>query len=199
MIAEKEPPMIPDSEYVRQFQAGDVEAFVPLYERYLPRIGTYIRKKVWNAQDREDLSAQIFTLVFKHLPRFDNSKLLFQGTDNFKAWIFQIAHNEIVSHYRKRAKHGEILVPDVWRPEEAIDIEEKIDHPESMEELLEPTPLKLIEKLIVLRRVDEDVDYSDIAQELGISVAATRIRFFRSKEKLKKEFGKEDNSNGGNG
>ncbi len=75
---------------------NDPEAFGLLYSRYAHRVISYFLLRTGNREDAEDLASQLFVRAFEALPRFRTG----QGT--VRSWLFAIAHNLAVSHYRSR-------------------------------------------------------------------------------------------------
>jgi RNA polymerase sigma-70 factor (ECF subfamily) len=73
---------------------NDPEAFGLLYNRYAHRVISYFLLRTGNREDAEDLTSQVFVRAFEALPRFKTG----QGT--VRSWLFAIAHNLAVSHYR---------------------------------------------------------------------------------------------------
>ena len=71
-----------------------------LFQQHYPRIYNYLRYRVNAVEDTEDLISTIFELAFKKREQYDPTK----GT--FSAWLFRIAHNELVSYYRKRTSRS---------------------------------------------------------------------------------------------
>lgn len=77
---------------------GDREAFGDLYERYLHPIYRYIHYRVGTHEDAEDLTETVFLKAWQHIRTFDRE----QGA--FKAWLFRIAHNVVIDHYRTQKR-----------------------------------------------------------------------------------------------
>ena len=76
------------------------EAWRELYQRNLPRIYSYIRRRVESVQVAEDLAAQVFLEGLERIGGFT-----YRGIP-FAAWLFRIAHNLVVSHYRRQSRQA---------------------------------------------------------------------------------------------
>jgi RNA polymerase sigma-70 factor, ECF subfamily len=76
----------------------DPTAFHQLYQHYFPRIYAYVAYRVGQAQDAEDLTAEVFVRIVEGLGRFE-----YRGEGALTAWIFRIAHNQVVQFYRRRS------------------------------------------------------------------------------------------------
>ena len=73
---------------------NDPEAFGLLYARYVHRVTSYFLLRTGSREDAEDLASQCFVRAFEALPRFR------AGEGSVRSWLFAIAHNLAVSHYR---------------------------------------------------------------------------------------------------
>jgi len=83
---------------VRQAQQGDKESFAQLYEAYFDKIYRYIIIKIGNKAEAEDMTQQVFLKAYQSIRSYK-----WKGVP-FSAWLFRIAHNQIVDYYRKRSK-----------------------------------------------------------------------------------------------
>jgi RNA polymerase sigma-70 factor (ECF subfamily) len=85
-----------EAELVQRASAHDPTAFAELYDAYLDKIYKYIFYKVGNPQDAEDLCEQVFMKAWEAIGRFT-----WQGFP-FSSWLYRLAHNLVVDHYRTR-------------------------------------------------------------------------------------------------
>jgi RNA polymerase sigma-70 factor, ECF subfamily len=88
-----------DEQLVAAAQA-DPQAFAALYERYLDRIYRYCYNRLGDRQAAEDATSEAFLKALAHLPSYRSG--------SFAAWLYTIAHNIVVAHYR-RAQQSEPL------------------------------------------------------------------------------------------
>lgn len=84
-----------DARLVLMAQA-DARAFAPLYGRYADPVYRYCYRKLGNPDLAADATAQVFVQALAALRRYRP-----EG-NSFRAWIFTIAHNVIVDHFRAR-------------------------------------------------------------------------------------------------
>ena len=89
---------VDDIQLLRDAQNGDREAFGELYERYAPRVFRYLYAHLDNRLDAEDLTEEIFLRVWKTLGSYQQ-----QGVP-FLAFLFRVARNALIDHYRRSAK-----------------------------------------------------------------------------------------------
>ena len=78
-------------------QAGDRDALEELYLIHFDRIYSYLHMTVGNRHDAEDLTTQTFLRMLESIGRFR-----WQSAP-FSAWLFRIAHNLSMDHFRARA------------------------------------------------------------------------------------------------
>ena len=90
---------------VSRAQAGDREALEELYLEHFDRIYSYLHITVGNRHDAEDLTTQTFLKMLESIARFE------WGNAPFSAWLFRIAHNLAMDHFRARRR---------WQPEEEV-------------------------------------------------------------------------------
>jgi RNA polymerase sigma-70 factor (ECF subfamily) len=79
---------------IRAAKENDPLALERLYDSFAESIYRYLYSRVGNQADADDLTAQTFLTVLETLPRY-----LERG--RFKAWLFTIAHNKAMDHFRK--------------------------------------------------------------------------------------------------
>ncbi|HET9544170.1 MAG TPA: sigma-70 family RNA polymerase sigma factor [Gaiellaceae bacterium] len=87
---------------VERAQAGDRAAIEELYRTHFDRIYGYLRLSVGSQHDAEDLTNQTFIRMLESLDRFVWQKV------PFSAWLFRIAHNLAIDHFRAGRR---------WQPE----------------------------------------------------------------------------------
>src|SRR3954464_11632144 len=90
---------------VERAQQGDREALEELYLIHFDRIYSYLHMSVGNRHDAEDLTTQTFLKMLESIKRFR-----WQSAP-FSAWLFRIAHNLAMDHFRASRR---------WQPEEEV-------------------------------------------------------------------------------
>ena len=121
---------------VERAQRGERDALEELYLLHFDRIYSYLHMSVGNRHDAEDLTTQTFLKMLESIKRFR-----FQAAP-FSAWLFRIAHNLAMDHFRaNRRWHPEENVPEPEPPEESAAEEE------ALESIGRASMLELIEKL----------------------------------------------------
>jgi RNA polymerase sigma-70 factor (ECF subfamily) len=86
-------------------KGGDRSALEELYLIHFDRIYSYLHVTVGNRHDAEDLTTQTFLKMLESIGRFR------WGSAPFSAWLFRIAHNLAMDHFRAARR---------WQPEEEV-------------------------------------------------------------------------------
>ncbi len=159
----------------------DQDAFGELYDRYVVRVYRHIYYMVGNATEAEDLTAQTFLRAWEAIPRYQ-----VRGAP-FVSWLLRIAHNLGVSHLRSRRESSQLhdgIIDDKMRrsPESAYETTAE-------EELVREAILLLREeqRQVIILRFIEDLDYREVAEIIGKSVAAIRVIQHRALNSLRKQ------------
>jgi RNA polymerase sigma-70 factor, ECF subfamily len=121
---------------VERGQQGDREALEELYLLHFDRIYSYLHMSVGNRHDAEDLTTQVFVKMLESIGKFR------WRSAPFSAWLFRIAHNLAMDHFRANKR---------WQPEEEVPEPDPGEGSAAEEEALQSigrqSMLQLIEKL----------------------------------------------------
>lgn len=90
-----DPPLPEEGRLVSEAQSGDADSFARLYDAYFERVFRYVYFRVSDDQTAEDLTSQVFLKAWENLPRYKPS-------GHFLAWLYTIARNQVIDHYRTR-------------------------------------------------------------------------------------------------
>ncbi len=139
-----------------------------------------------NAQDAEDLTQEVFFKVYRSLPKFE-------GRSSFKTWIYRIAINTSKNELRRRSRRPQVSESDTDTLAEVLsdDVELEEQWQERREqELLEKALARLrpAESEIIRLKDLEQRPYADIAELLGISLSAAKMRAQRARLALQVEY-----------
>src|SRR5947209_5402324 len=86
-----------DAMQIERFLNGDIRAFDALYTKYYDKVYTIARGVLLDAEEASDTVQEVFTLVHRHLYRFDKRA-------KFSTWLFRIAVNRSIQDSRKRRR-----------------------------------------------------------------------------------------------
>jgi len=126
---------------VERAQGGDRGALEELYLLHFDRIYSYLHLSVGNRHDAEDLTTQTFPKMLEAIGRFRWQSV------PFSAWLFRIAHNLAMDHFRARRRvQAEDELPEL--PE----LEESSAEEQAMHSIGQAGMLALIERLSAEQR-----------------------------------------------
>ena len=151
-----------------------------LYAQYSSKVMGYIHARVRNRADAEDLCADVFEKVQRKLGDFDASKA------SVSTWIFTITRNTVIDYYRRSRPTEELdenLADDT-------EIDEGLLNSESLSELagaLRALPEEMRD-IIVLRYYDGK-PLTEIAEMMGLSYGAVKLRHQSALAKMRKALG----------
>jgi RNA polymerase sigma-70 factor, ECF subfamily len=174
-----------DNALVQRTLRGDKKAFEMIVTRYQQPLLNYLGRMTGERELALDFTQEVFLKVYASLSSF-------QPRYKFSTWLFKIASNYMIDHWRRK-KVGTISLdqpvaggdephmiqvpddaPSVGRTYELSQIRIRIEH------ALAKVPEGLRE-LFVLRHVNE-FSYEEIAEIKGLPVGTVKNRVFQAKE-----------------
>jgi RNA polymerase sigma-70 factor (ECF subfamily) len=170
------------ADLVAAAQQGDEKAFEQLVRATSTDVYTLAYRLTGNEEDARDVVQEAYLRAYKGLSRF-------RGDAQFSTWLYRITANCAATHMGRTGKHrhddDEVLerMPDVRHeidPEstaDASDLRGRVN--DALAEL--PEALRAV---VVLRDV-YDLSHDAIAEELGITEAAAKVRLHRARRKLR--------------
>ena len=88
--------MATDLELVKRAQEGDSDAFAALFHAHKGRVYSICLRMTNNTAQAEDLTQDAFLQVFRKLDTF-------KGNSALSTWLYRIAVNTVLMHFRKKA------------------------------------------------------------------------------------------------
>ncbi len=181
-----------------QARRGNREAFAEMVSPHMPTVYQRARRLTGNAADAEDVSQESLLKAWSRLGQFSGAQD--GNSDDFRAWLARIAGNTSIDVLRQR-RDGKILSLDERRygsDEETLGsgIPARAENPEEqyarreVSRMLADAVRQLpgdLRQACLLRDV---MQYStqEVADRLGISVVAVRLRLFRAHRRLREKF-----------
>jgi len=176
--------------YLKNFRkSGDKGWFEKIYKYFMPKIYRFFYIKTLNKQLSEDLTSEVFIRVYKNFKKFH------LNVNTFQAWIYRIAKNILIDHFRKKKKdiiESEIADDSI----ELIEDEYLIKNSTALKKELGFENYKLIDAMNKLTKLQKDVlllkfvenfDYKTIADIYSKKQLTIRGIIFRALSKLKSE------------
>jgi RNA polymerase sigma-70 factor (ECF subfamily) len=167
----------------RRAQQGDREAFLRLYDLFLPKVYNRVKSKV-PPQYVEDVTQEVFIAVLRSLHRFEQRS-------KFSTWLYTIVNRQIADFYRQRSRYMD--------PESvSIDLMENSlsDPPESIEfgserPLVQKALMTLPDhyQAVIFSRFADGLTFAEIAKQREQSLEAVKSLYRRAIQALKDEMG----------
>lgn len=183
---------VSDTELVRRAQVrqGSMDAGAAaigeIYDRYHERIFRYLWARTSEKQLASDLTAEVFLRMITNLHQYDVP--VSQSPEApFQAWLYSIAHNLLVDHYRKDSRRQEQTLDEIEHLVEehsgvAQAVEQRLlfEQVQSALQLLSPE----VQDVLVLRFL-VGLSLQEVAQVLNKTLASVKITQHRGLEKLR--------------
>jgi len=153
---------------VRRAQQRDQGAFAQLYEEYFDKIYRYVVLRIGNETEAEDVTQQVFLNTLQSISSFR-----WKGAP-FSAWLFRIAHNQVVDYLRKKTRQATESLDEsliISKSDPQLVVEKKLD----IEQLMLATKrlTKAQQEVIALRFVSE-LSTTQVAKAMGKSEGAVK-------------------------
>ena len=175
---------------------GDREAFAEMVSPYVPTMMRRARRLTGNAADAEDVSQEALLKAWARLEQFSGNQD--ENPDDFRAWLTRIAGNTSIDVLRQRRDKTMLSLEEPrGSAEETLgsNIATRTDNPEEgyarreMGRMLADAIVQLpvdLRQACLLRDV---MHYStqEVADRIGISVVAVRLRLFRARRRLREK------------
>ena len=130
-----------DEELIERVVGGDEAAFEDLYERYFPRVFSFVQRRLRNRADSEETVQEVFIAVFRSLGSF-------RGEAPFAAWVLGVTRRTLASRFKKK-RHATVSL-ELTEEREVLDISIPMVR-------REPTPDELYEAEERITRLEERV------------------------------------------
>ena len=153
---------------VRRAKQRDPEALTQLYEENFDKIYRYVVLKIGERTEAEDITQQVFLSALKSISSFK-----YKGVP-FSAWLYRIAHNQIVDYLRKRTKRATAPLDERMKdsnPAPELVAERNMD----IEQLAEATKkLTRAQQEVVSLRFTGELPVAQVARIMGKSEGAIK-------------------------
>jgi len=162
---------------------GDPKAFGALYDHYQPQIYRFLYLKVAGREEAEDLTHQVFLNAWLGIPRYKHRGF------PFSSWLYQIARNQVVDHYRARKEAVSLEGID---PEAFAERFDEADMDKSLEVERAIGTIRSLKQeyqdVLILRFV-EDLSVKEVASMMGKSEGAIKLLQHRALRVLREKLG----------
>jgi len=153
---------------IRRAQQHDQMALTQIYEENFDKIYRYVVLKIGDRTEAEDITQQVFINAIKSISSFK-----WKGVP-FSAWLFRIAHNQIVDYFRKKSKRVTVPLDESIRDKDdnpGILLEKNMD----IEQMVTATRrLTGAQREVISLRFAGELAISQVAKIMGKSEGAVK-------------------------
>lgn len=173
-----------ENELVSRAKQGDRAAFAALVRAHQDEVYTLARRLVGDPHLASDVAQEALIRAWRALPRF-------RGDAQLSTWLYRITVNTAWTHKKRAARQRALSIDEQFGLAAPYDA----SHPEVAGETLElrgrlRAALDLLppsqRKVVVLKDV-YGWSHNEIAETLGISVTAAKVRLHRARARLARE------------
>jgi len=180
---------VDEARLIKEAKDGSTEAFGRLYEIYAPQVFRFLFARLDDRFDAEDLTEETFIKIWEALPNYRQRGAPFGG------FIFRVARNLLIDHYRSNrhnGKHQRLDDEGVSKPADdpAHSVPSKMEHNE-----VRSLMARLSEdyRMVLSMRFLAGLSPDETAQAMGRSQGAIRVLQHRALLALRKIMnGRED-------
>lgn len=166
---------------IKEAVKGKSSAFGTLFEHYQPAIYRFVLVKVGRREDAEDITHQVFLAAWQNIKNYR-----YQGHP-FSSWLYQIARNQVVDHYRAKKNETSLEKMDpeyfVLPATATFDLSLKLDIEKVRKAI---GKLKSDYQDIIVFRFIEELSLKEIAAMLHKSEGAVKLMQHRAIKELQR-------------
>ncbi|MCL5997165.1 MAG: sigma-70 family RNA polymerase sigma factor [Chloroflexi bacterium] len=154
----------------------DPSAFGQLYVLYVQRVFGYLYNRIGNVPEAEDVTAQTFLAALEAFARYRHE-------GHFAAWLFSIARNKAMDHFRQR--RNQIPLEEADHVPADMDVLQQVIQTERVATLVTLiASLPEAERDLIRLRYVAELSFRDIAQLLGRNEDAVKKSLYRLQDRL---------------
>jgi RNA polymerase sigma-70 factor, ECF subfamily len=167
-----------DAATIREARRGDLAAFARIYQTFADLVNNVAYRIVGNREDAEEITQEVFLLVYRKLDRF-------QFQSSLKTWIYRIAVNTALTRRKQRSveaerrENYERSVADRVRLDRTDPTPAANDRVQALLDRLPPE-----QRACLILRSIEGLSYQEIAEALEVNLNTVRSRLKRARENL---------------
>jgi len=170
-----------DEELMASVATGDRRAFGVLVERYQGIVWRTAWRYTCNSEDARDICQMVFLKLYEAGPRYRN-------TAAFRTYLFRIANNVCIDHYRKKRHTSEIDTAEMADTAPLSDERhEEREHELKLRFAIAQLPER--QRRAVVLRYEADLPVKEIAITMGITRKAVERLLAHAREALRRMVG----------
>lgn len=176
-----------EEQTVKRAVQGDQQAFGQLYDAYVDSIYRFVFLRVEDQQTAEDISATVFLKAWEKLESYQPRGI------PFRAWLFRIARNAVIDHYRTRKEVAPLEAAVNVFDKNAVSVSENVStHIEAQKIMALMDNLTEDQRNVLTLKLVHGLNTQEVAKTLGKRQGAVRALQMRGLQALAKLMENED-------
>ncbi len=167
---------------MQRVKDGDFDQMGLIFERHHRAVYGFIFHMIGNREESEDIVQNLFLRMLS----YRNS---FAGTGSFKTWMYHLTRNLLSDYFKKNSKKPYMYSVENFDEkitEEYFGDIEKKQELQTLQMAMENLSIDNRELLMLCRY--EELKYHEIADLLGITEGAVKVRVHRALSQLKSSY-----------
>ena len=167
-----------DEQLMQQYAKGDAKAFDQLYARHRAPLYRYFNRQVNNAATANDLYQGAWEKIIKARGKY-------RPTSPFTAWMYRIAHNHLVDHYRQ-SRPVDPMKSETLSDTRSGPAQDVIDNEQNEQLRAGIINLPEEQRSTLLLKLETGLKMEEIARVTGVSKETVKSRLRYAVNKLKR-------------
>ncbi len=170
-------------QYVGEKTISEKQPFEAVYRENYHAIFRYLKNKVGNIHDAEDLTTEVFLYCYQNYEQYDVLR------SSVATWLFLVANSRLKNYYRDKKEHIEFSELE----EQLFTDNPDMDQAAWLEELRRILGEKLVQlsdrqRRVIVMRFFQQKEFNEIAARLNTTPGNVRVILSRALDRLEKEF-----------
>jgi len=159
---------------------GDLDKLGPLFEKYHQQLFGYFQRQLRDPQLCEDVVQEVFFRMLKY-------RHTYRGEGSFRAWMYSIAYNAKIDHFRQTQRRPETITDEVDLLVNPRPNPEEIFIKSNQRELLDLALDQLtgLKREVILLRRFQSLKYLEISEVLDCPVGTVKACLFHAIKDMK--------------
>ncbi len=175
-----------DEQLMKTYADGSMDAFEVLYQRHRGPLYRYILRLVENPATANDLYQGSWEKIIKARSRYRSSV-------PFRAWMFRIAHNHVMDHFRREKAVADTPLEEIADPQAGPP--EQVSREKQQQRLVAAIQsLPTEQKDTLMLKLEAGLGLQTIADITGVSQETAKSRLRYAVRKLKQTMGKPESN-----
>jgi RNA polymerase sigma-70 factor, ECF subfamily len=177
-----------EEDLVERLRSGDEKALEELFDRFAPRLYNVAQRILGEVADAEEVIQDVFWTAFRKAGTF-------RGSARFSTWLYRLTINAALGKLRRRKGNKDTEYEEYLpkfqsdghhRVRPVVDWSDTLDEryaKQEVQQLLKDAlaQLRPVDKSVVVLSDIEEISDKEIAEMLGLTVAAVKTRLHRAR------------------